>query len=64
MADIEINFGVAKLARVQTAFGKYLNTEGPATAAQIADHFKDEIRRITRNIERRDAEAAIQVPDL
>jgi hypothetical protein len=70
MADIAINFSDAKMPRVLAAMGKYLNTTDEngvqidATAVQIAAHFKDEIKRIVGNIERREAEAAIQVPEL
>ena len=64
MADIEINFTPEKLARVQAAWGTYMGLAQAATPAEIADYLKGEVKRITKNMERRTAEAAIVVGEL
>jgi hypothetical protein len=69
MADIEINFPAAKLARVQAAMGRYLapldgNGQIPATTIQIADYLKNELKRITRDVERQAAIAAINIDEV
>lgn len=67
MPTITFSFDVTagEATRVQAAFGSVLHPQDPttpATQAEIKEHIRKQLIRITREYEKNQAELALQVP--